>query len=212
VTRRRALRISLAAVAAGVVVLLLVSVTLVVITVRRPFPDYGGDVTLPGLAGGVTVLRDDRGVPQLYADTADDLFRAQGYVHAQDRFFEMDMRRHVTAGRLSELVGPNDDALRADIVVRTLGWRRVAERELKLLSARTRSYLDAYAAGVNDYLRRRSASSLSVAYPLLGVGSGGGSSSPPPRVVRPPVTIGVCSAYGNGGYNWSIRARSRTAG
>ena len=169
-TRRRALRISLSAAAGGVVVLLLVSVTLVAITVRRPFPDYAGEVTLPGLTGSVTVLRDARGVPQVYADNADDLFRAQGYVHAQDRFFEMDMRRHITAGRLSELVGPDAQALRADVVVRTLGWRRVAEQELKLLPARSRSYLDAYAAGVNDYLRSRSASSLSVGYPLLGIG------------------------------------------
>ena len=51
------------------------------------------------------MVRDDRGIPQIYAETADDLFRVQGYVQAQDRFFEMDFRRHVAAGRLSELVG-----------------------------------------------------------------------------------------------------------
>ena len=69
--------------------------------------------------------------PQIYADTADDLFFAQGFVQAQDRFFEMDVRRHITAGRLSEMFG--EDTLETDKVVRTLGWRRVAEQELDRL-------------------------------------------------------------------------------
>ena len=60
---------------------------------------------MPGLSASVEVVRDDHGIPQLYADTDADLMRAQGYVHAQERFFEMDVRRHVTAGRLSELFG-----------------------------------------------------------------------------------------------------------
>ena len=51
------------------------------------------------------MVRDEHGIPQIYADTVDDLMRAQGFVHAQDRFFEMDVRRHVTAGRLAELFG-----------------------------------------------------------------------------------------------------------
>ena len=57
--------------------------------------------------GRLSVQRDTHGVPQIWADTAEDLFRAQGYVHAQDRFWEMDFRRHVTAGRLAELFGPD---------------------------------------------------------------------------------------------------------
>ena len=70
-----------------------------------PSRTQDGSLSLPGLSATVSVMRDDHGIPQVYADTADDLFRAQGYVQAQDRFFEMDFRRHVTAGRLSELVG-----------------------------------------------------------------------------------------------------------
>ena len=73
------------------------------------------------------------GIPQIYADTAEDLFRAQGYVHAQDRFFEMDLRRHITAGRLAELFG--EDQVETDTFLRTLGWRRVAEEELPTLAA-----------------------------------------------------------------------------
>lgn len=151
-----------------VVAALLVATVSVTALVRRPLPDYSGRVDVPGLGAEVEVLRDDRGVPQVYADDAADLFRAQGYVHAQDRFFEMDFRRHVTAGRLAELVGDEEDAIQADRVVRTLGWRRVAEAELPLLDQRTRDYLQAYADGVNDYIADRSPSELSVAYTVLG--------------------------------------------
>ena len=80
------------------------------------------------------MLRDAYGVPQIYADNAEDLFEAQGFVHAQDRFYEMDFRRHLAAGRLSELYG--ESQVETDAYVRTLGWRRVAEQELPLLSPR----------------------------------------------------------------------------
>jgi penicillin amidase len=148
-------------------VLLLVTMAMAaVVTVRRSFPLTSGTVEVPGLNGPVRVLRDAHGVPQLYADTADDLFRAQGYVQAQDRFYEMDVRRHLAAGRLSELVGR--DALEVDTVVRTLGWRRVATRELALLDPRTVAALEAFAAGVNAYVEDRSPGELSLEYTLLG--------------------------------------------
>lgn len=137
------------------------------VTVRRPMPSYATDLTLPGLTGEVSVLRDNLGIPQVYADNAADLFYAQGYVHAQDRFFQMDVRRFVTAGRLSELVGEDDAALVSDKVMRTLGLRRVAEQELPLLSPQTRNYLQSYADGVNAYIGSRSPSELSLGYTLL---------------------------------------------
>jgi penicillin amidase len=136
-------------------------------TVRQSFPAVTGQVNVPGLVGSVEVLRDDYGVPQIYADNAEDLFEAQGFVHAQDRFYEMDFRRHLAAGRLSELYGKSQ--VGTDTYVRTLGWRRVAEQELPLLAPSTRRYLDAYAAGVNTYLKGRPAADLSLEYTLLGV-------------------------------------------
>jgi penicillin G amidase len=136
-------------------------------TVRRPFPVTDGQVSLAGLDGRVDVLRDGHGVVQIYADDAEDLFQAQGFVQAQDRFYEMDVRRHITAGRLSELFGAGQ--VETDTYLRTLGWHRVAEAELPLLSASTRRYLDAYAAGVNSYLRGRSTADISLEYSLLGV-------------------------------------------
>jgi len=121
-------------------------------SVRASFPQLEGELKVDGLKGKVTVYRDKAGIPHIYADSPEDLFLSQGYVHAQDRFFEMDFRRHVTAGRLSEMFG--SATLTTDRVIRTMGWRRVAEKELPLLDERTRRYLDAYADGVNAWMKR----------------------------------------------------------
>ena len=154
-------------VAAGLAVLLVAATAWGAWTVRRSFPQTSGEVTVAGLERPTEVLRDEHGIPQVYADTAQDLFYTQGYVHAQDRFFEMDFRRHVVAGRLSELVGR--DALDADVYVRSLGWYEVASEELAELDAASRSYLEAYADGVNAYLEGRTSSELSLEYAVLGI-------------------------------------------
>ncbi|TXL62388.1 penicillin acylase family protein [Aeromicrobium terrae] len=135
------------------------------VTVRKSFPDTTGEVRITGLHGDVVIKRDAWGVPQVYAADERDLFFAQGYVHAQDRFYEMDFRRHVTAGRLAELVG--EDAVDTDEFVRTLGWRRVAQQEYEQLDANTRSLLQAYSRGVNSYIEGKSGSELSLEYAIL---------------------------------------------
>ncbi|KAA1428482.1 penicillin acylase family protein [Nocardioides antri] len=151
---------------AGALALVLVLVTVVsVVVVRRSWPQTDGEIEVSGLDGEVDVLRDEHGIPQIYADSMHDLVLAQGFVHAQERFFEMDVRRHATAGRLSELFG--EDAVETDRVVRTLGWRRVAAKELTLLDPRTRELLDAYAEGVNAYLAGRGLSEISLEYAVL---------------------------------------------
>ena len=152
-----------------ILVVLLVVALAVVLTgiVRQSWPQTSGEIKLNGLGGRVEVIRDNHGIPLIYADSTDDLFRAQGFVAAQDRFFEMDFRRHVTAGRLSELVG--SAGLETDRVVRTMGWRNVAEKELALVSPATRQYLNAYADGVNDYIARaESPSDMGLEYVVLG--------------------------------------------
>ncbi|HYG93437.1 MAG TPA: penicillin acylase family protein [Nocardioides sp.] len=152
-------------VAVVIVLLLVTALGAGVVVVRNSWPETSGELSLPGLDGQVEVVRDEHGIPQIYADSLHDLMLAQGFVHAQERFFEMDVRRHATAGRLAELFG--EDGLDSDLVVRTLGWRRVAERELRMLEPRTRDLLDAYADGVNAYLEDRSLSELSLEYALL---------------------------------------------
>jgi penicillin amidase len=148
--------------------LLVAGVVTAVVLVRRPFAQVDGTVHVPGLSAPVTVVRDGNGIPQLYGDTLGDLMKAQGYVSAQDRFFEMDVRRHITSGRLSELFGSK--TLETDEFVRTLGWRRTAEREMALLEPRTREALQEYADGVNAYLDTHSPSHISVEYTLLAAG------------------------------------------
>jgi len=150
-----------------VVAVALVATVVVVSTVRASLPKTSGSAELPGLAGDVTVMRDGSGIPHIFGDSLTDLARAQGYVHAQEQFFQMDLRRHITAGRLAELVGT--DGIEADKVIRTLGWRRIAEEELPTLKPETRQMLQAYADGVNTYLRGRSPREVAVEYTVLGL-------------------------------------------
>jgi len=151
---------------AGLLVLaLLVTTASGAVFARRSAPSTGGELALPGLDAPVEVLRDEHGIPTIVASSSDDLFRAQGFVHAQDRFWEMDFRRHVTAGRLSELFG--ESQLETDSFVRTLGWRRVAEAELELLAPETIRMLEAYAEGVNAWAEGRTGSELSLEHALL---------------------------------------------
>ncbi|HZK06234.1 MAG TPA: penicillin acylase family protein [Actinomycetaceae bacterium] len=158
----------LIAVAAFLVAVLALAVTISVIALRRPLPAHAGTIATD-VGGEVRIERDARGVAHIYADNDSDLFFAQGYVHAQDRFFEMDYRRKVTAGRLSELVGESEEALNADRAIRTLGWRFVAEQEWPLLSRESQSFLTAYADGVNAYIAGREASQLGFEYMVLGL-------------------------------------------
>jgi penicillin G amidase len=152
----------------------LIATGLVIWSVRRAFPQHGGEIRFQGLSAPVTVYRDAHGIPQIYARTAADLFAAQGYVHAQDRFWEMDFRRHVTAGRLSELFGP--DQVATDAFLRTMGWRRVAEQELGLLAPETRAHLQEYANGVNAWIADNgggeATGAKSLEYTVLGLSNG----------------------------------------
>ncbi|MFD5224089.1 penicillin acylase family protein [Microbacterium sp. NPDC058342] len=136
-------------------------------TIQRSFPQTGGELTLKGLEQTVTVQRDDRGIPTITASSTDDLFFAQGFTHAQDRFFEMDFRRHVTSGRVAEMFGASQVA--TDSFLRTLGWRAVAEQEVEALDDTTRGYYEAYADGVNAYLASHSGADLSLEYAVLGL-------------------------------------------
>ena len=144
--------------------------------VRRSFPQTQGTIDVPGLSAPVTIQRDGHGIPNIYADTTEDLFFAQGYVHAQDRFWQMDFNRHITAGRLSELVG--ESQLDTDKYLRTMGWRRVAEQEWAQASAESKKVLQAYADGVNAYISGRSPTQLGLEYLMLRLTGGAGPIGP----------------------------------
>lgn len=135
--------------------------------IRASWPQEKGVVQLSQLYDTVTVYRDRWGIPQIYANNSHDLFLAQGYLHAQDRFWQMDFWRHLGAGRLSEMFG--ESQLKTDRFLRTLGWARIAERELEILPAEDMASLQAYAEGVNAYLATHKGSHLSLEYPVLKV-------------------------------------------
>ncbi|HEV3007929.1 MAG TPA: penicillin acylase family protein [Burkholderiales bacterium] len=120
---------------------------------RQSLPKTEGEVRLAGLGAAVEVLRDRHGIPHIYAASLDDAYFALGFVHAQDRLWQMEMNRRIGSGRLAEVLGPA--ALDADRFMRTLGLRRVAEANLQRYDAETRRLLDAYAAGVNAFLAGR---------------------------------------------------------
>ena len=109
----------------GVLVFLLVVVIIAagfgIYTVRRSFPQVKGDIQVNGLDGPVDIYRDEFGIPHIYAATEHDLFFAQGYVHAQDRFWQMDFWRHIGSGRLSEMFGKSQ--LDTDKFLRTWAGR-----------------------------------------------------------------------------------------
>jgi penicillin G amidase len=152
-------------IAAGAMVGIVGAVTI------RGLPQQDGAIQIPGLVSAVTVLRDDNGIVNIYADNPHDLFVAQGYVHAQERLWQMEVWRHISSGRLSELFGAS--TLEEDKFIRTMGWRQAAERDLAALSAGPRAALDAYAEGVNAYIDQHRGG-LGLAFVVTGMESGKG--------------------------------------
>ena len=130
----------------------------------KSFPQVDGQIQLEGLDGAVDIYRDRMGIPHIYAKTSHDLFFAQGFVHAQDRFWQMDFWRHVGSGTISEMFASQ---LETDAFLRTLGWRVTAEKEWEGLKPELKANLQAYADGVNAYLKDHEATALSLEYSIL---------------------------------------------
>lgn len=118
--------------------------------VRRSFPVVSGTIQVTGLQAPVTIIRDRWGVPHIYAENRHDLFFAQGYVHAQDRLWQMELGRRLGSGTLSEVIG--DVTLNTDKFMRTIGLRRAAEKDWEILDAEARPLLQDYADGVNAFI------------------------------------------------------------
>ena len=117
---------------------------------RLRLPQTTGRLSLAGLEAPVEIIRDRWGVPHIYAQNHHDLMYAQGFVHGQDRLWQMDFNRRLVSGRLAEVLGAA--ALPVDRWMRTIGMRRAAEQDVAVISAGTYAELEAYAAGVNAYV------------------------------------------------------------
>ncbi len=116
-------------------------------------PQVDGNLKLKGVEAAVDIVRDAEGIPHIYARSANDAYFALGFVHAQDRLWQLEMNRRIAAGRMAEVLGPK--AVDTDRFLRTLGIRRNAEAIHARLSEDTRSALEAYASGINAYLDNR---------------------------------------------------------
>ena len=117
---------------------------------RQSLPKVEGEVPAPALKAAVEVLRDAYGIPHIFASSEADAAYALGYVHAQDRLWQMEMNRRIGSGRIAEILGPA--GLEADRFLRTIGVRRAAQASLAQLDAVSLGVLEAYSAGVNAFL------------------------------------------------------------
>jgi penicillin G amidase len=133
-----------------IVVLLAAAVLTGWLTLRASLPQLDGPYTAP-LSAPVTIARDALGVPTVQGRTRDDVAYATGFVHAQDRFFQMDLLRRVAAGEMGALIGPA--ALPLDRRDRPFRFREHAQAALAALPAEQRQLLERYTSGVNDGLR-----------------------------------------------------------
>ena len=148
--RRRGWRRWLGRILGGAVVIVVGLVVVLFFYFRASIPDYDGTVTIAGLGAPATVVRDRNAVPHIFAADILDAYRALGYVHAQDRFFQMELNRRLGAGRLAEVFGAA--ALPRDRLSRVLNLYALAEGQVAGMTAEPRSALEAYAEGVNAWL------------------------------------------------------------
>ncbi|MGH8182037.1 MAG: penicillin acylase family protein [Rhodanobacteraceae bacterium] len=151
------------AIALIIIIVIVLAIGLRLLAGSRPQAD--GRITVQGLSAPVTIVRDGDGIPTITARNRRDLAWALGFVHGQERFFQMDLQRRVAAGELAALVGPK--ALPVDENHRQHRFRALAGRELALMTPRQRKFMDAYTAGVNAGLAHLSVRPWE--YLLLGV-------------------------------------------
>ena len=135
---------------AVLVLIVVIAVTAAWLYLHESLPKIDGDVGAKGLGAEVEVLRDADGIPHILAKNDADAWFAMGYVHAQDRLWQMEFQRRVVDGRISEILG--ERAYDTDRLMRTLGMARMAERIVARLDKQTLANLEAYSAGVNAFL------------------------------------------------------------
>ncbi len=140
---------------AGTALAILVFLTGAYFQVRGALPSYSGHIEAAGLKAPVEILRDKNAVPHIIAGSIEDAAFGLGYVHAQDRFWQMELMRRLGQGRLAEIIPPavaGGRLIDTDRTMRGLGVYRQASESVNALSPGTRTLLESYAAGVNAWL------------------------------------------------------------
>lgn len=133
---------------------------------RGSLPRLDGRQSLPGLGAPVEVVRDRDDIPHIYAQSDLDAYAALGYVHAQDRLWQMEIQRRIGHGRLAEVLGAS--ALQTDLFLRTLGVSRAASSAWERLEPESRRLVEAYVRGINAFLRTHRGRRLPLEFTLLG--------------------------------------------
>jgi len=133
------------------VALSVVSVTVLFWIASRSIPDYDADWTVEGISAPVEIVRNTSAVPHIFGETDADVFFGLGMAHAQDRLWQMLMLRRTAQGRLSELFGPA--TVQVDDLMRRLDLDRYANASVAELEPETLAALEAYADGVNEWIR-----------------------------------------------------------
>lgn len=146
-------------------ILLLAVIGLVIYLPTSNTYQTDGEATLSGLSAEVRVVRDENGMPYIYADNLQDAFRAQGFVIAQDRLFQMQLTRLFAEGRISELAG--EQAIGLDTRMRTFGFYKNAKKHVALLDEETMQMLRSFTEGVNAYID--TADDIPVEFALAGI-------------------------------------------
>lgn len=141
----------LARIASGILLLIVIGAGLVYFFASRSLPDYDADLAVPGLHAPVEIVRDTADVPHIFAQSDEDAFYALGFAHAQDRLWQMNILRRTVQGRLSEVFGAR--TVPVDEIMRRLDLYGLASRSVAAQDEPTRRALDAYAAGVNAWIR-----------------------------------------------------------
>lgn len=132
---------------------------------KRRMSRHTGTMRVPGIQAPVEVLRDAQGVPYIYAKSREDLFFGQGWAHAQDRLWQMDINRRLAMGTLSEVLGPG--ALDTDRMSRTFGFARLGQADHALIDDGLKAAVAAYCAGVNAW-KQQIGKKLPVEFRLAG--------------------------------------------
>ena len=161
--------------------------------VGKSKPVIEGELTVSVLDNEVVVIRDEQGVPHIEAQNEADLYRAQGYVQAQDRMFQMDLSRRQASGRLAEVVG--EAAVDNDKFFRSFSLRYAAELSWDAYDTESKQVLEWFSEGVNAFMEE---GNLSYEFALLGY-------EPEPWTPIDSLTIGKYMAYDLGG-NWNLLA------
>ena len=178
-------------------VLIVVSIIAANVFLSRSLPQIEGEITIAALQQPVKIIRDEKGVPHIFAENESDLYVAQGYIQAQDRLFQMDLSRRQASGMLSEVIG--EATLNNDKYFRTLGLRRAAEASYEQYSEEAKEVLQSFAKGVNAYMDElKENGKWPIEFTILGY-------KPEEWTVIDSLTIGKYMAYDLGG-NWEDQA------